>query len=57
MPSFTMKCSVCEKTFELDSPALPVDELAPKHTAMHSGRRGGEVPCAGTGQVLVPASS
>lgn len=51
MPVFTMQCSVCEKTFDLDRPALPVDEPAEQHTAVHADRRG-EVPCAGTGQVI-----
>jgi len=50
MAAFTMRCSVCEKTFELDRPALPVDELAPRHTPIHPGHARAEVPCPGTDQ-------
>jgi len=54
MPAFTMRCSVCDKTFELDRPALPVEELAPQHTAVYRDQRRGEVPCAGTAQRFIP---
>lgn len=57
MAVFTMRCSVCEKTFELNRPALPVEELAPRHTAIHPGHTRPEVPCPGTDQRFMPVPS
>jgi hypothetical protein len=54
MPVFTMRCSACEKTFDLDRPVLPVTERAPRHTPVHSSQDRSEVPCPGTDEPFMP---
>lgn len=51
MQTRTMKCSVCEATFERAT--LPVDGIAPKHLTQYA-RTGVETPCVGAGQPLMP---
>lgn len=55
MQTWTMKCSVCDETFELERDVLPVGEAAPQHDAVYPQKGRFAVSCAGVGQALLPA--
>lgn len=53
MPIFDMHCSICDETFALDRPAVPVTETAPSHAQVYRGQPDSGSPCLGSGKRMI----
>lgn len=51
MPTFVMKCSICDAEFEAERDLLPVNEVAPDHDQVLGAVRTEGSRCLGSGQV------
>jgi hypothetical protein len=50
MPTWVMKCSICDRTFEAERSTLPVGEVAPVHPEVLGEVTYERTRCLGSGQ-------
>lgn len=53
MPTWVMKCSICDRMFDLDRDLLPMAEVAPQHGEQRGALTWVEGTCLGSGEVLL----